>query len=148
MCPTVRRIFNEVPRKEGLIFSSDGTTPIGDGSWLKRQWFQAQQRTGIRRPIRWHDLRHEFVSLLIAAGKPVKYIADQAGHASAGFTLDRYGHLFETIASAQVEWPEDLLWPARLPNATSRESVTLADAASEEPVTTEVGQPLKSTTNS
>ena len=44
-------------------------------------------------------------------GKSPKYIADQAGHASAGFTLDRYGHLFETITPTPVEWPEDLLWP-------------------------------------
>ncbi len=31
--------------------------------------------------------------LLIAAGRDPKYIAQQAGHHSAGFTLDRYGHL-------------------------------------------------------
>lgn len=128
ICPTVRRIFEEVARREGLIFSPDGVTPIGDGSWLKRQWLRAQQRAGITRPIRWHDLRHEFVSLLIAAGKSVKYIANQAGHASAGFTLDRYGHLFETITSKQVEWPEDLLWPQRSQEVTL-ENTTLADAS-------------------
>ena len=51
------------------------------------------------------------VSLLIAAGKSPKYIALQAGHASAGFTLDRYGHLFETVRPMPVEWWDDLLWP-------------------------------------
>ncbi len=112
MSPTVRRILQALPRQEGLVFSPDGRTPIGDGSWLKRQWRQAQLRAGIRQPIRWHDLRHEFVSLLIAAGKSPKYIAEQAGHASAGFTLDRYGHLFNTVTPTPVEWPEDLLWPA------------------------------------
>ncbi len=52
------------------------------------------------------------MSFLIAIGKVPKYGAEQAGHASAGFTLDRYGHLFEIVTSAPVEWPEDLLWPA------------------------------------
>lgn len=111
MSPVVRRVLRAVPWQEGYVFSPDGgETAIGDGSWLKRQWRKAQVRAGIRRPIRWHDLRHQFVSLLIAAAKDVKYIAQQAGHASAGFTLDRYGHLFETIAPTHMEWPEDLLW--------------------------------------
>ena len=43
--------------------------------------------------LRWHDLRHTFVSLLIAQGVNVKAIAAQAGHSSAAFTLDVYGHL-------------------------------------------------------
>ena len=71
----------------------------------------AQVRAGIKRPIRWHDLRHQFVSPLIAAGKNPLYIAQQAGHADAGFSLKRYGHLFKTIKPTPVEWPEDLLWP-------------------------------------
>ena len=50
-----------------------------------------------------------------AAGKSVKYIAQQAGHASAGFTLDRYGHLFETVPTTPTEWPEDILWPGGCP---------------------------------
>lgn len=60
----------------------------------------------------WHDLRHQFVSLLIASGKHPKYIATQAGHASAGFTMDRYGSLFETMPISPVEWWDDLLWPS------------------------------------
>ncbi len=107
MCPTVRHILQTVPRSEGLVFSPEGRTAIGDGSWLKRQWRKAQVRAGVG-PIRWHDLRHQFVSLLIAAGKHPKYIAAQAGHASAGFTLDRYGHLLERITPQPVEWIDDL----------------------------------------
>jgi hypothetical protein len=56
----------------------------------------------------------QYVSLLIAAGRSAKYIAEQAGHSSAGFTLDTYGHLFESVKPMPVEWPEDLLWPAGL----------------------------------
>jgi hypothetical protein len=32
VCPTVRRILQAVQWSEGLVFSSDGKTPIGDGS--------------------------------------------------------------------------------------------------------------------
>jgi hypothetical protein len=86
---------------------------LGNGNWVKQQWRQAQIRAGVKSPIRWHDLRHQYVSFLIALGKNPKFISTQAGHASAGFTFDRYGHLFEAITAIPVEWPEDLLWPSR-----------------------------------
>jgi integrase len=108
MCPTVRHILETVSRSEGLIFSPEGKIAIGDGSWIKRQWREAQVRAGVG-PIRWHDLRHQFVSLLIAAGKHPKYISTQAGHASAGFTMDRYGHLLEQMTPHPVEWIDDFL---------------------------------------
>jgi len=129
MCPTVRRIMQAVPWHEGLVFSPDGTAAIGDGSWVKRQWQQAQRLAGIKRPIRWHDLRHQFVSLLIAAGKHPLYISRQAGHADPGFTLRRYGHLFETVRPTPVEWWDDLLWPsgchhlATVPDGSGRHRV-------------------------
>jgi len=110
MSPLVRAIMKTVPWSEGLIFSPDGTAAIGEGSWIRRQWQRAQRRAGVRHPIRWHDLRHQFVSLLIAAGKDPLYISKQAGHSDPGFTLKRYGHLFETIKVTPVEWPEDLVW--------------------------------------
>jgi integrase len=125
LCPTVRRIFQAVvrTRQTGLVFSLDGTTPIGDGTYIKRQWRQAQLRSGIHSPIAWHDLRHQFVSLLIASGKHPKYIAMQAGHASAGFTMDRYGSLFDTLPITPVEWWDDLLWPAGSPVAETLDAI-------------------------
>jgi len=113
MCPTVRHIFRKIAneRRAGWVFSAPTGAPIGNGTWIKRQWRKAQLAVGITRPISWHDLRHEFVSLLIAAGRHPKYTAQQARHHSARFTLDRYGDLFETIPEGHVEWWDDLLWP-------------------------------------
>jgi integrase len=126
MSPTVRRILKEVPYLEGYVFSRDGgVTPMGDGNWMRAQWEQAQRQAGIKNMVTWHDLRHMFVSLLIAAGKSPKYIAEQAGHASAGFTLDRYGHLFETIPPTPVEWHEELIWPSGSPAMPCHHNVTV-----------------------
>jgi hypothetical protein len=41
-----------------------------------------------------YDLRHSFVSLLIAQGASVVEVAAQAGHAPT-MTLDTYAHLFD-----------------------------------------------------
>lgn len=69
----------------------------------------------MKRPIRWHDLKHQFVSLLVHAGKNPLYIAEQAAHSDAGFTLRKYAHLLRTIKPVPVEWPEDLVWPSASP---------------------------------
>ena len=42
---------------------------------------------------RLHDLRHAFALLLLAEGVPVLDVSRILGHASAAFTMDRYGHL-------------------------------------------------------
>lgn len=39
-----------------------------------------------------HDLRHTRISALLNDGFDVQTVQRQAGHATAGFTLDRYGH--------------------------------------------------------
>jgi integrase len=116
ICPTVRRVLQLVPWSRGYVFSVDGETPIGDGSWIKRQWREAQVAAGIAHPTSWHDLRHLFVSLLIAAGKHPKYIASAARHRDPGFSLRTYGHLFDSMPISAVEWWDDLLWPAGCPH--------------------------------
>ena len=44
--------------------------------------------------VRFHDLRHMWVSLLIQIGVHAKYIQEQAGHSSIQVTMDTYGPLF------------------------------------------------------
>ena len=59
----------------------------------------AAARAALDRPglpsLRFHDLRHTYASLLIAEGLNVVFISRQLGHASARFTLDVYGGLFD-----------------------------------------------------
>jgi integrase len=123
ICPTVRRILQRVPWTRGYVFSRDGQQPIGDGTWIKRQWRQAQVAAEIAKPITWHDLRHMFVSLLVAAGKHPKYIAAAARHTDPGFSMRKYGHLFDSLPITPTEWWDDLLWPAGCPHVPGAESV-------------------------
>jgi len=53
-------------------------------------------RVGVGLPagFRFHDLRHFYASLLIAAGSNVKVVQARLRHASAKTTLDTYSHLF------------------------------------------------------
>jgi integrase len=44
-----------------------------------------------------HDLRHTFAVNSIMAGDDIKTLQENMGHYSAAFTLDRYGHVTETM---------------------------------------------------
>jgi len=66
------------------------------GPWaLERAFRAARDRVpGLPPGFRYHDLRHYFVSLLIASGADVKVGQARLRHASAKTTLDTYGHLW------------------------------------------------------
>jgi integrase len=42
--------------------------------------------------VRLHDLRHTAATLALAAGVPVRDVADSLGHSSPSVTLNVYGH--------------------------------------------------------
>lgn len=44
-----------------------------------------------------HDLRHTAATVALAAGSDVKSVQGMLGHATAAFTLDRYGHVTERM---------------------------------------------------
>lgn len=54
-----------------------------------------------------YDCRHTFVTLLLINGAPITVVAELAGHASAKFTLEHYGHAVPkakvTVARTVVE---------------------------------------------
>jgi integrase len=54
-------------------------------------WRALAQRTGLS-GVRLHDLRHTAATLALAAGVPVRDVADNLGHASPSITLNVYGH--------------------------------------------------------
>lgn len=72
-----------------------------DGSHLSQPtvWKEFQkilQSAGLEH-YRVHDLRHTFAANSIIAGDDIKTLQENMGHYSAAFTLDRYGHVTETM---------------------------------------------------
>ena len=77
--------------------------------------------------IRPYDLRHSFVSLLLAEGATVVEVARQAGH-SPTMTLSTYAHLFEELEGAERRSAEDEIRRAREAVRTSRTRFVPASA--------------------
>ena len=70
------------------VFTTGSGKPLGWSNVERRALHSAVTRAKLREPRpRFHDLRHTFVSLLIAQGADVVFVSEQVGHADAGFTL-------------------------------------------------------------
>lgn len=74
---------------EDLVFCNSIGRSI-DGSALRRRYKKARDAAGLR-PLRWHDLRHTFGSLLVAGGLDLVTVKDAMGHAQLT-TTSRYLH--------------------------------------------------------
>lgn len=76
------------PNNEGNYQSAE--------NMMKRRFLPTLNRAGIDK-IRFHDLRHTYVSLLLANGAPMKYVQHQLGHSSITMTMDLYTHLLPEV---------------------------------------------------
>lgn len=76
-----------------FVFSTSTGSPLDAANLLKRELRPALKRAGLR-PIRTHDLRHTFASIMLnTAHCNLKFLQSQLGHSSITVTIDRYGHL-------------------------------------------------------
>lgn len=79
----------------GLVFTNQIGGPLNQNP-VEAQFSAAVKAAGLV-GVRFHDLRHTYAVNAIRAGDDIKTIQGNLGHASAGFTLDRYGHFTERM---------------------------------------------------
>lgn len=63
-----------------------------DSTTLSKQLKKQAIQLGLL-PIRFHDMRHTHVTMLIKQNVNVKVISERAGHSSIQITLDKYSHV-------------------------------------------------------
>lgn len=99
-----RSVMSALVAHMGLYTASDADALVfvgGKGQPVLRTWFYrhyyqpATVKAGLA-GVRFHDLRHTFVALWVHLGRDPKQVSTAAGHSSVAFTLDRYGHLYNT----------------------------------------------------
>jgi integrase len=77
----------------GLIFpSANNPEWPTDPGILRRRTYKRWKDAGLK-PLGFHEGRHTFASIGIAAGLNAKTLSTYLGHATITITLDRYGHL-------------------------------------------------------
>lgn len=86
------------PIGEGFMFRQASGRPMDPDRWHRERFVPILKRAGLYRPgAGLHALRHTYVSLLIAQGADVGYIADQVGHSTTRLTQDVYRHVFRAV---------------------------------------------------
>ena len=78
-----------------VVFSTEIGEPLDQ--WKAEKEFSAVLEAAGLTGIRFHDLRHSYAVNAIRAGDDIKTIQGNLGHASAAFTLDRYGQFTERM---------------------------------------------------
>lgn len=90
------------PEPDAFVFAGRDGGVLRRSIFRSRHWTAATGAAGLE-GLRIHDLRHTAVALWIAAGANIKDVSARAGHTSASFTLDRYGHRFDSADDALAE---------------------------------------------
>lgn len=67
--------------------------------WYRETFLEIRKNAKLRPTVGLHSLRHTYASLLIRQGENPKYVSRQLGHAWTSFTMDVYGHCFETTST-------------------------------------------------
>ncbi|HEU5100948.1 MAG TPA: site-specific integrase [Roseiflexaceae bacterium] len=76
-----------------LVFCSEIGTPLSPKSIGDQ--FDALLRKAELPDIRFHDMRHTYAALSIAAGVDIFTLSRRMGHSTISVTADRYGHLYQ-----------------------------------------------------
>jgi integrase len=115
--PVARSVMREVeqhlatyvdPDPDALLFTAAQGGPLYRATFHRSVWAPAVRAAGVG-GLRVHDLRHSFVSIMVAAGANPKAVSTWAGHSSVSFTLDRYGHLYDDHADDVADQIDALL---------------------------------------
>jgi integrase len=93
---------------DSLVFTGQRGVVIRRHWFYRYYWTPAVASIGLE-GLRFHDLRHTFVALWIHAGRNAKEVSRAAGHSSVAFTLDRYGHLYDTDSDSLADELDTLL---------------------------------------
>lgn len=87
-----RAFYGHEYRDYGLVFTQPNGAPINGRSLVRNHWRKIREAVGLPDNVRFHDLRHTFVSRALAAGANPRAVSDIVGHHDPGFTLRRYAH--------------------------------------------------------
>ena len=88
--------------KSAQVFTNRSGGVFRHSNFYKRVFRPAVREFGLE-GFRFHDLRHSYAAMLIAADGHPRAIMERRGHSSIQITLDTYGHLFPGLDEALTD---------------------------------------------
>jgi integrase len=100
--------LGDAHQDQGLVFTTEAGTLINPSNLRNRSFTPLLKRAGLPH-IRFHDLRHTCVTLLLSRNVHPKYVQELLGHATIAITLDTYSHLIPGMGAHTARAMEDAL---------------------------------------
>ncbi len=91
---------------DDLVFANYDGQPI-DPSTLTHNFGRIVKCVGLS--ARFHDLRHTYASLMLAAGVHPKIVSEALGHSTVAITLDIYSHVTPGLQAAAAKQLDSVL---------------------------------------
>lgn len=88
---------------DGYVFRDSRGGPMRHSNFYRRSFRPAVKAASLPDGLRFHDLRHTCVALLVAQGAHPMAIKQRLGHSSITVTLDQYGHLLPALDEALTD---------------------------------------------
>lgn len=85
---------------DDLVFANADGQPI-DPSTLSHIFGRIVKKAGLS--VRFHDLRHSYATLMLAAGVHPKIVSEALGHSTVSITLDLYSHVLPGLQEAAAK---------------------------------------------
>ena len=104
-----RMSLGELWRDQDLVFPNGIGSLLNPSNLRNRSFKRIKARSGVRDDLRFHDLRHTFATMLLAAGVHAKVVSEMLGHASITITLDTYSHVLPDMQDSAADAMEAAL---------------------------------------
>jgi len=107
MCNSLANVLKQwqeeyLKNDNNLVFPNKNGGYLDSRNVLQRFFHKCLNDAGLKK-IRWHDLRHTHISLLINQNVAPQVIQKQAGHSTIKTTMDVYGHLLPSVYNSSVD---------------------------------------------
>jgi integrase len=86
-----RRAAQDNWQETGFVFTKPNGQPV-EAEHLARSFATLLRRNSLGR-MRWHDLRHSAITIMLAAGVPPRTVMQYAGHSNLATTMNIYAHV-------------------------------------------------------
>ena len=109
----VKGIMGDDYIDQDLVFTRPDGSPVHP-DFMSQTFERSVKRLGLPR-IRFHDLRHTYATMSLAASIQSKVVSGRLGHSNMNFTLDVYTHRVEALEREAANKVADLIYNSRKP---------------------------------
>lgn len=107
MSPSLYKLLKEwklkcMPNERNLVFPNEVGNYLDTRNILQRFLYPCLAKAGVKR-VKWHELRHTHISLLLNRKVAPQVVQKQAGHSTIKTTMDVYGHLMPSVYSSSID---------------------------------------------